>query len=472
MKSKSICLKKKNNEKEKVREVESNPTTITSPTFTTSTTSFNNIINKHKVGYKRYENINERYKAFIDSSEFSEDTKKILWDWVNERKGNNFKDTANIGLLGTVLNIEKAINKDLTQITKKDLQNFFSNNQFKESQELWYKKSLKRFYKWLSINQDNPKFLMVVNWIDTKDLSKKCSQHSHKKREDNLLSPEEVRKMISTAILLRDKLAISLLADTGVRAESIGASKNNRSITVEQIKFYKGYVIIENIEEKFSKRRDVIVTEALSYLIKYWNELPEDYKKNKKNPLFIGYSTNRYGKRWGYAGLKGMLHKISKKTLGRIINPHDFRHLKGTRLHLDENLSDDAKCKLMGWSSRRMLDTYNHTTFDDAKEEYLAKKGIIKIDDKTKKKRLEATILKPKECLVCHHINSLTDTICENCGNSLDYESMIKDFTKRQKGEKELNKFFDSKEIQQLFKRMNLLQKQINKLKKGSNTKL
>ena len=302
----------------------------------------------HKVGFRRYKNIQDRYDSYIKEAKLSKGSKDLLEEWIAERRSNKFKDVNNIGLLGTIINVAQEAELDLVTVdNKKILQDFFNNNTFKDSQELWYKKSLKRFYKWLSVNKDEPRYLVNINWIDTRQLSQRCSQTAHKKREDRLLSPEEVRKMISKAVLLRDKLAIALIADTGIRAESIGASRNQRSINVGQIEIKKGYAIIKDIEEKFSKKRNVVVTEALSYLIKYWNELPEDHKKEPNNPLFLAYSSNRYGKRWGYSGLKDMLHKYSKLALGRVINPHDFRHLKATRLHLDDNLSDDAKCKLI-----------------------------------------------------------------------------------------------------------------------------
>lgn len=421
---------------------------------------------KFKSGFKHYKDIQERYDSFIKEAKISKGSKELLEAWIAERRSNKFKDLSNIGLLGTIINIAQAAKIDLTkQDNKKALQDFFNNNAFKDSQELWYKKCLKRFYTWLSNYSDEPRYLININWINTQQLSARCSEAAHKHREDNLLAPEDVRKMISKAVLLRDKLAIALLADAGIRAESIGASKNNRSINVGQIEIKKGYAIIKDIEEKFSKKRNVIVTEALSYLIKYWNELPEDHKKEHKNPLFLNYSTNRYGKRWGYSGLKDMLHKVSRLALDRVVNPHDFRHLKATRLHLDDNLSDDAKCKLMGWNSRRMLDRYNHTTFDDAKAEYLEKKGIIKIDPKDKKKKIEAAILQPKQCLICKHVNSDTDKICENCGNTLDYERIIKKFTEQEKAEEELKDFLKPGQMQELFKLYYKLQKIIDKAK-------
>lgn len=389
-----------------------------------------NKMEKHKVGFKRYKDIDERYNSYIKESSLSEQSKAILEEWMSERRSNDFRDVNNIGLLGTLINIAQASEINLEDIdNKKKLQLFFNKNSFKNSQELWYKKCLKRFYRWLSIYKDDTGYLINISWINTKHLSQKCRDNSHKKREDNLISPEEVRKMISKAMLLRDKLAISLLADTGVRAETIGASKNQRSINCGQVKFHKGYAVIENVEEKFDKKRNVIVTESLSYLVKYWNELPEEYRSVDDNPLFVAYSNNRYGNRWGYSGLKDMIQKVSKQVIGRIVNPHDFRHLKATRLEADDRLSDDSKCKLMGWSSRRMLDRYSHTSFEEAKDEYLQKKGIVKIDED--KKKVEQAILKPKECLMCHNINSSTDMYCEKCGNSLNYDKMIKDYTER-----------------------------------------
>lgn len=389
-----------------------------------------------KVGYIRYKNIDERYGACINQLPLPEKTKTVLGEFVAERRANSYRDVNSIGLAGTICKSLHKMNRELKDLTKEDVQAFFKESQLSQTRELWYKKAVIRFFKWLSKHEDDPKYLLLISWIDTKQLSHKCSLKSMKKREDNLISPEECRKMIASAYHLRDKLALSLLADTGIRAESVGAGRNNRSINIGQIEFYQGYAIIKNIEEKFDKRRDVIVTEALSYLIKYWNEYPEDMKKNPESPLFLSYARNRLLTRWGYSGLKDMIHDVSLKAVGRIINPHDFRHMRATRLEADDRLSDDSKCKLMGWSSRRMLERYSHTTFNQAKDEYLSKKGIIKVDED--KKRVEGSILKPKECLVCHYLNSVTDSQCEKCGNSLEYDKMIQNFSNNNEAEREL----------------------------------
>jgi len=417
---------------------------------------------RRTAAFKKYKNVEERYSSFIDGCNLPQASKQVLWEFKEERCANGLKDIVTIGLLSTIINVGEEIGKDLVQITSKDLQGFFSRHSFRSSQELWYRRKIIFFYRWLSRHLSDPKFLMVVYWMDTRHLSRKCSQEARRKRDENLPSPEDTRKMISGAVLLRDKLAVALLADTGCRAETIGASMNMRSINVGQIEFRKGYAIIKGIMGKFDKVTNLLVTESLSYLIKYWNELPEEHKKSPENPLFLCYSKNEFGKRWSYMGLRYMIQKVSKKALGRIVNPHDFRHAKGTRLNKDERISDDAKCKLMAWSSRRMLDRYSHTTFNDAQEEFLQRKGIITVDEKGQKSKMESFILKPKECLVCHHINSATDMICEKCANSLDYERIIKGFTDREESEEELGKFIESREIQKLFKLVYKLERQIN----------
>lgn len=419
-----------------------------------------------KAGYKKYDSIEDKYKYHIEHNNLTQDSKDILRAWMKERRSNGFRDRNNIALMGTIRTIIEQVGNDINGVSKEKLQDFFADSTLKPTTKLWYQKALKRFYKWLSIYRDEVQYLQLINWINTKELSKKCNRKAAKRREDNCPTPEETKKMINQAMHLRDKLAIALIADTGCRAETVGASHNQRSINVGQVEFHKGYALIKGITEKFDKERDVVVTEALSYLIKYWNELPEDHKAKPENPLFISYAHNRKGKRWGYTGLKDMMHRVSKESIGRIINPHDFRHFKSTRLALDENISDDAKMKLMGWSSRRMLDRYSHVKFDDAKVEFLEKKGIISVDKD--KKRVEAAILKPKECFACHNICSEGDTVCEKCSTPLDYNKIIEKSDAKEK------------EIETLQGQMVNLQKQLSRmneaigfmLEKGSGEKI
>lgn len=421
---------------------------------------------KHiKSGYKKYNSEDKKFEEYIKLAEIKKEDKEILREYFNDRSANGLKKRTTNALIGTLITLFEQIPCPIKDKgIREHLKSFFINQKLKPTTELWYKKSLKRFYTWLSNYKDDVSFLGAVNWINYRQLSSKCSQSANHKREQNLISPEDVRKILGVCSLNRDKLAIALLADTGLRAESIGASHNQRSINVGQVKFFKNYAVIEDIEEKFDKKRQAIVTEALPYLIKYWNELSNEHKNNKDNPLFISYSTNKYGERWGYSGLKFMLHKLSKKALGRIVNPHDFRHFKGTRLTLDDGLSDDSKMKLMGWNSRRMLDRYSHITLEDAKTEYLDKKGIIKIEKG--KNKVQTAILKPKQCVFCKSISPDTDKICESCGADLDYDKIIKQHIKNKGAEEKLSGFVDKESIQKLFKTMEKLQKQINKLKK------
>jgi len=415
-----------------------------------------------RTGFKKYENAEDRYKFFIDGAMIPKSSKDILWEFKEERCANGIKEDCTIGLLGTVVNIVECINKDFLEITGKDLQEFFNKSEFKPSTDLVYKKSIIFFYRWLSKHRNDPTLLMPVYWIDTRRLSKKCSQEAALKRDENVPSSEETKKIISEAVLLRDKLAIAMLADTGCRAEIIGAGRNHRSINVGQVEFHEGYALIKGIKGKFDKPVPLIITESLSYLIKYWNELPEKHKENPENPLFLCYSKNEYGKRWSYMGLRYLLHKISKQAIGRIINLHDFRHAKGTRLAKDKTLTEDTKLKIMHWNDSRMLQRYTHRKFSDVSDEFLQQKGIKQSSNM--ETPTESAILKPKECLVCNHINATTDTICENCGNTLDYKSIIKKVTEEERGKDELTKFMKSEEIQRLFKLVFKLEKRINQI--------
>jgi len=55
-----------------------------------------------KAGFKKYNSIEDRYKAFITNNGLGERTMDILEEWMRERRANKFKDVSNIGLLGTM----------------------------------------------------------------------------------------------------------------------------------------------------------------------------------------------------------------------------------------------------------------------------------------------------------------------------------------------------------------------------------
>ena len=389
----------------------------------------------------------DKINRCITDNGLSENNKKLLFGFSAEQRANNCKDRTILNIIQVMARVGKVVKKDYIDFKREDIIQFFedvkrcnkcrklfsqSNDEcescnshlekLNSSVELWYKKALKQFFRWLDSNNPGLNLYGCTSWLDTRRLSAKCSSAARKKREDALITPQEVQLMIEKATLLRDKFAIALLADTGVRAETIGATSNDRSISIGQIEFKGNHAIIHDIEEKGDKKRDIIVTEALGYLIKYFNEHP--CRDNPQSPLFIGYSKNRRHERWGYTGLHNTINTVSVEAIGRKLNPHDFRHLKATRLQLDDDLSDDAKCKLMGWSSVAMLQRYRHTTFNDAKDEFLAKKGLIEIAAKSNSDNQSLSL--SKTCSKCQHINTSTDMICESCGLSLNIKEIIK----------------------------------------------
>ena len=92
---------------------------------------------------------------------------------------------------------------------------------------------------------------------------------------------------------------------------------------------------------------------------------PENRELERNEDLFIpGPSGDIRCKLYVPKGTTGPLPILAYFHGGGmcLMSPEDF---EGT----NTIISDDAKCKLMGWSSRRMLDRYNHTTFNDAKDE-------------------------------------------------------------------------------------------------------
>ena len=107
------------------------------------------------------ETIDERYERYIETCALSIESKKILQEWANEMRANKFLNRDTLALIRVVIRILQKIGKNIENVTKEDLQAFFTSNTFERVRiELWYKKTLKRFFRWLSKNRDDLKYLL------------------------------------------------------------------------------------------------------------------------------------------------------------------------------------------------------------------------------------------------------------------------------------------------------------------------
>jgi len=178
-----------------------------------------------------------------------------------------------------------------------------------------YKKTLRKFYKWLLGN--NSHFPEIVDWIDTYDVIK----------EIPALRREEVEKL-ADASKIRDKVIIMVLFDSGARVEEFlniricNLTKNGDT--------YKVRIVYSK-----TKPRTIHLPIASKY-IDMW--LKKDVDSDCQDFLFP----------ISYEALRMMLHRIGKRILNKNVTPHLMRHSSAT--YYANLLNHQQLCYRYGWT--------------------------------------------------------------------------------------------------------------------------
>jgi len=282
--------------------------------------------------------------------------------------------------------------KDITQEDiKKTIIEIDSFPKYKNWTKYDKKVVLKKFLRW--INKQYGKNL-DISFI-------KCSQKNNSnKLPEELLTIEEVEKLISVCDNIRDKCFISILYESGARIGEL------ISLKIKDIQFDQyGAILIVN--GKTGMRRIRVVGSA-PYLRDYLDSHP--FKHDPNYPLWI---RRRKPDPLDSGMIRKLLRIIGKKSgIRKKLYPHLFRHSRAT--HLAKHLTEAQMKEYFGWiQNSKMASTYVHLSGRDVDDALLKLYGI-KIKEEDNRKNL----LTPIICSKCGEVNSPFNSICK-CGNVL-----------------------------------------------------
>ena len=199
------------------------------------------------------------------------------------------------------------------------------------STKLDYKKTLRKFYKWLLGN--NEQYPELVDWIDTYE--------TH--IEIPALRREETEKMVD-ATKIRDKAIIIMLFDSGARAEEFLNIRIGDLTKVDDT--YKVRIVHSK-----TKPRTIHLPIASKHL-ELW--LQEYLNRNDQSFLFP----------ITYEGLRMMLHRVGKRVLKKRVTPHILRHSSAT--YYANLLNHHQLCYRYGWAMA-----------SDMPNRYIDREGIL-----------------------------------------------------------------------------------------------
>ena len=330
--------------------------------------------------------------------------REILKEYLSFAERQNYSMARIIRLMFFAAQNGELLGKDFDAATKEDIQGSsglitaifrkWSNNSTREMNV----KFIRQFYKWLlGNNEDFPEIVRGIKF-------RKKSGESYPK---DLLTKEEVGKIIDAADHPLKKALIGLLYSTGARVGEIGLMQ------VRDVEFQDDEAIVHITESKTTQRKVLVVNSAV-HLLRDWLSI-HPLRRNpnfREMPLFVSVSHQKYGRRLEYEGIRQMLKRTTFLSgIPKPSNPHHWRHSFATHLAQDGYSEYQIKIILGHSMTSKATARYIHMAGRDVFDTIRKKNGKKIIEEDAQKPALEY-----KKCDTCGHAdNTFNQILCNKC---------------------------------------------------------
>ena len=392
-------------------------------------------------------NIEDLLNSIKAAPNLNEANKSTIMRFYYEKlaTGSMKKTTLNYKLK-FIKRLAEALNKDFEEMTREDLIQFFNtlkpqpktpklngttlNIEIGEYSQytVWlYKQVAKSFFKWLyEGNQTTPRdghgAPLQVSWI------RGSMNKIRPKFEKEVLTREEITKMIKTTNSLRDKAIISVLFETGLRASELLSMKR------KDITFHEDYAEFK-VDGKTGERM-VMAVFSQPYL-RQWIDFLESSKDylNSNIKEFIWPAFGKVGKKkFNKVGYNELLNHFSllsvitravkRAEISKHICTHSLRHSSATSFAKEGYTETEMRLKY-GWTpTSNQVNRYNHQSWSDLKNRVLFKAG----KNPEYEKQTQPLNLS-KHCPFCSNENPFENEYCGKCAKPLNMNK-IKEYEK------------------------------------------
>src|SRR3989344_1585987 len=386
-----------------------------------------------------------RIQGYLNNPKLNQKDKEVLTEYLAYQRS---REKVKVGsIVNMVQNLvyffvalrEMEINARIEEVTRKEI-NLYYNNPIHEgtakNTKVLRNVYLKQFWSWYFEEKKiefKGKFPEAVSHLSS-------SRERNKLQENDLLTREEVKKMIAVCKKHRDKALISMLYDTGGRISEL-LTVNIGSITFPK---QSGLHYAEIKLNGKTGQRTCVIIESYPHLMNYLNS-EHGYADDLNAPLFLNSSNKDFGERllyqgafstiktagkragiggWGWEYLPGGKRKW-KHLWGKNLHPHLFRHSRATEL-AGKSWCEPELRQQFGWREySSMPTTYVHLASDAVKKRMLKEHGIEESETNREEKR-EELMLRPKECVVCGASGIPSTALACHCGAILSIGDLAK----------------------------------------------
>lgn len=303
------------------------------------------------------------------------------------------------GYVGAIKTLDGG--KPYKRLTERDIRAWAReiDKRYKPSGAWLYKFDVRRFLKWVHTGHlDGDGYPPCVSWIKNKN--------GRKNYEGEILSLDEIKRLISVANSQRDRALLFTLYESGARASELVGLK------IKDVEFDQ-YGAISRLgrgpNAKTGSRR-VRLFEATPDLQIWLSMHPQ--RQKQEAPLWPSGKTGELAiQRRGLIAL--VLKYVKKAKLGKKISPHTFRHSRAT--HLATVLKEAQMREFFGWSrDSKMPSIYVHLSGRDVDQSLFEHYGIAEREE------AQDSPLKKKVCDSCKAENSTSARFCWRCQMAFD----------------------------------------------------
>ncbi len=362
--------------------------------------------------YRSEESLESRRAILARDVKIDAKSRQAILDFIDHLAAQGLTAHRQNFYLSTLRKLAALIGPAFTHPDRKDVERALAKIE-KADYEYWtkvnYRTSLKRFFKWyLGKDEEYPE---CVRWIKTKNGGK-----ARQKLPTELLTPQEVERLVEACTQARDKALISLLYDSGCRISEI------LTLRWGSISFESWGAALA-VHGKTGTRRVVVVGNSIPYLLA-WREI-HPLKAEPETPVFVGLNSpdakqGQSDQALNYAGARRALKQAAERAgLRKRVHPHLFRHTKATELA--SKVTEAPLEAQMGWvPGSGMAKVYVHMSGRDQDAAILKAHGI-KLDDGEAEK-----VERPRDCPRCETQNASNARFCRKCGMPLEAETALR----------------------------------------------
>jgi integrase/recombinase XerD len=312
-------------------------------------------------------------------------------------------------IMGELLFEAHQLSKDFDQLTRQDIEHYVASLLQRQPPYTWEtlttkKIILKQFMTWVYHPEGFPDFsepVPQISWLKTHSARKE----ERKLERGDLLTPQDIEKLLNICHNPRDQALIAILWETGGRISEIG-NLQLKHVTKAQ----HGYTL--DVNGKTGRRTPLILT-AAPYLGAWLALHPQ--KENPEAPLWPIYQYKAVSKQICYSTIRNLLQRHFKHAgIQKPYNPHIFRHSRATYTLANGIFTEQQAKSYYGWTpDSEMLSTYSHLVSQDANDALLKANGMTVAQQRQDE-------LKPVECHICNQLNAPKAEYCTKCGAVLD----------------------------------------------------